>query len=347
MITLTQGPSTSLPGATACDNPFVHRRVRKIFTDAPRSGSSPDYWDDEWVDFDLTARVERAMERPGDFEALVSRALGADPVLEAGCGSGWLVAWLQQLGHAVIGLDFAVAPLHRANSQGWALPLVGGDLQRLPFPDATFATVLSLGALEHIETGPERALAEHRRALRDGGRLVITLPRLSWAKRLNDLRLVGRPGATYHSPRDRWVERCAQMCAERPRSRRFVQYELSTRAWVGIIEAAGFRVRSHRPIGVGAGLGESRWVRRYSAHRADLLTSSSSAAHGRRSPLRRYWSAGVHQNPATPGESAAAYVMARAFGHMVFIVADAVPQRKTTAARAPTHPTTAGAPVPY
>ena len=205
--------------------------------------------------------------------------------------------------------------------------------------------MLSLGAIEHIETGPEHALAEHRRVLREGGRFVITLPRLSWVKRLNDLRLVGRPGATYHSPRDRWVERCRQA----PRSDLGLVASCSTSVdvcWVGLIEAAGFRVRSHRPIGVGAGLGESRWVRRYSAHRADLITSSSSAGHRRRSRLRRYWSAGVHQNPATPGESAAAYLMAGAFGHMVFIVADAVPQVKT-ASKAPAHPATAGAPFPF
>ena len=71
MITLTQGPSTSLPDATACDNPFVHRPVRKIFTDGPRSGTSPDYWDDEWLDFDLTARVERA-----DGTAWILRGVG-------------------------------------------------------------------------------------------------------------------------------------------------------------------------------------------------------------------------------------------------------------------------------
>ena len=288
----------------------MHRPVRKIFTDGPRTGTSPDYWDHEWLDLDLTAQVHQATENPGSFESLLSRALGADPILEAGCGNGWVVAWLRLLGHAVIGLDFALAPLHRANRRGWALPLVGGDLQQLPFPDAGFATVLSLGAIEHIETGPEHALAEHRRVLRDGGRLVITLPRLSWVKRLNDLRLVGRPGATYHSPRDRWVERCRQTRGSDPGLVASCSTSCRRVLWVGLIEAAGFRVRSHRPIGVGAGLGESRWVRRYSAHRADLITSSSSAGHRRRSRLRRYWSAGVHQNPATPGESAAAYLMA-------------------------------------
>jgi SAM-dependent methyltransferase len=122
--------------------------------------------------------VQQATEKPGSFESLLTRALGADPILEAGCGNGKVVAWLRLLGHAVIGLDFALAPLHRAKRRGWgALPLVGSDLQQLPFPDATSATVLSLGAIEHIETGPELALAEHRRVLRDGGRLVITLPR--------------------------------------------------------------------------------------------------------------------------------------------------------------------------
>ena len=45
----------------------------------------------------------------------------------------------------------------------------------MPFGDASFDTVLLLDVLEHI-ANPESALAEARRALRPGGRLLLTIP---------------------------------------------------------------------------------------------------------------------------------------------------------------------------
>ena len=92
----------------------MHHPVRKIFTDGPRTGTRSGTGTTSALDLDLTAQVQQATERSWILRVIAFPTLGADTILEAGCGSGWVVAWLGLLGHAVIGLDFALAPLHRA-----------------------------------------------------------------------------------------------------------------------------------------------------------------------------------------------------------------------------------------
>ncbi|TSC72471.1 MAG: methylase involved in ubiquinone/menaquinone biosynthesi [Parcubacteria group bacterium Gr01-1014_38] len=54
-----------------------------------------------------------------------------------------------------------------------------GDVQAMPLPDGSFDTVLCAEVLEHIPD-PRRALAEIRRVLRPGGKLIITVPHLGY-----------------------------------------------------------------------------------------------------------------------------------------------------------------------
>lgn len=50
---------------------------------------------------------------------------------------------------------------------------VVGDAHMLPFPDETFETVFSTEVLEHLHT-PEKAIAEMKRVLKPGGRVILT-----------------------------------------------------------------------------------------------------------------------------------------------------------------------------
>ena len=98
---------------------------------------------------------------------------GGGRVLELGCGPGRFVAMLAQLGYEVVGID----PVPDEN---WAvlrqrLPVTmldGIRAEDLPFPDRHFDHVACLGAFLYFEA-PERALAEIRRVMNPGGRLVL------------------------------------------------------------------------------------------------------------------------------------------------------------------------------
>ena len=96
-------------------------------------------------------------------------------VLDVGCGTGVLLPLLYESmngdGH-VVALDLSGEMLKRARSKGQPAVYVQGDAQSLPLPEGVFDWVLCNAVFPHF---PDklRALAELRRVLRAGGRLVI------------------------------------------------------------------------------------------------------------------------------------------------------------------------------
>ena len=102
-----------------------------------------------------------------------------DAVLDACCGTGDLAIACARAGGRVTGLDFSERMLDRARRKAPELEWVQGDLLALPFDDASFDAATVGFGVRNVED-LERALAELRRVLRDGGRvgiLEITRPR--------------------------------------------------------------------------------------------------------------------------------------------------------------------------
>jgi SAM-dependent methyltransferase len=97
-------------------------------------------------------------------------------VLEAGCGLGIEVIHLGRLGYRMVGLDYVEDALGQLRRYDAHHPLVAADVEALPLRDASFGAYLSFGVLEHFEHGPEPALREANRVLRDGAILVLTVP---------------------------------------------------------------------------------------------------------------------------------------------------------------------------
>ncbi|MEW2514627.1 class I SAM-dependent methyltransferase [Streptomyces sp. NPDC046870] len=97
-------------------------------------------------------------------------------ILDAGCGSGALSAALRDRGAVVTGVDAAagmVALARRRLGDGVALHVA--DLSDpLPFADGAFDDVVASLVLHYLEDwGP--TLAEFRRVLRPGGRLIASV----------------------------------------------------------------------------------------------------------------------------------------------------------------------------
>jgi SAM-dependent methyltransferase len=94
-----------------------------------------------------------------------------DRVLDIGSADGPSVAWMRERGRRVA-VDLDIAALAPGDVCASALAL--------PFPDASFDVVAAFDVLEHCE--PEStALAEFRRVLRPGGRLLVAVPAYQWA----------------------------------------------------------------------------------------------------------------------------------------------------------------------
>lgn len=113
-----------------------------------------------------------------DLEALVGRAVerSAKAVLDVGSGAGHTALALAARGLEVVALDLTEPMLEQGRSlareRGLGLAFQQGDVEALPFPDASFDLVTSRYSAHHY-AHPERAVAEIARVLRPGGALLL------------------------------------------------------------------------------------------------------------------------------------------------------------------------------
>ena len=131
------------------------------------------YWQDKGDRFDHERLDQVAVHvRPGDR------------VLVLDCGPGVSASKLADKASEVVGVDMSSVAVARAIEKGIEAYQVDLDADPLPFPDASFDTVLSDSGLEH-RFHVERALDEGVRVLRSGGRFILTLPNIGhWRYRL-------------------------------------------------------------------------------------------------------------------------------------------------------------------
>jgi ubiquinone/menaquinone biosynthesis C-methylase UbiE len=97
-------------------------------------------------------------------------------VIELGCGTGYVSAWLMRLGAEPVGLDITPDQLrHAASLQrefGLHYPLVEASAEQLPFADESFdVAITEYGA--SIWCDPERWIPEAARVLKPGGELTF------------------------------------------------------------------------------------------------------------------------------------------------------------------------------
>jgi len=119
---------------------------------------------------------------PFGVPEIVAAVAAADPVLDAGCGSGRLALALAEAGTAeVVGFDSSAERLAQgrarvsAHPMGARVRLIEADFNHvLPFPAGRFGAAVSRLALM-IATDPVAALRELRRVTAAGGRIVTAL----------------------------------------------------------------------------------------------------------------------------------------------------------------------------
>jgi ubiquinone/menaquinone biosynthesis C-methylase UbiE len=164
--------------------------------------------------------------------ALALKLAGPRPgrVLEAGCGPGVVAPLLAQLGADVHGVDLSAEQLRLAAAADSRSLYVQADLEKLPYQDAVFDTVVMLGVFEYLER-PQVALNEMVRVTRTGGQLIFTLPNA-------------------HSFARVWTERAyipLVQAYKRARGKPVSTYSRTmykTGEFVALLGAAGLRVRS-------------------------------------------------------------------------------------------------------
>jgi SAM-dependent methyltransferase len=160
--------------------PVTPHRVRRV--DPAAAPSPPETWDAFFSDFYLRAYAEAERQDEARTQALSAARLSGCPpggdLLDVPCGFGRHSLPLAGEGFRVVGVDRAPTLLAEARRRAGGDPwpeLVEADYRRLPFVDESFDAAInlftSLGYLGDEED--TRVLAEIRRVLRPGSRLVI------------------------------------------------------------------------------------------------------------------------------------------------------------------------------
>lgn len=128
-------------------------------------------WASEEPDWGIWGVPESQLDMlPADLE-------GSDAI-ELGCGTAYVSAWLARRGARPVGIDNSEAQLATARELqrefGLEFPLLHGNAEEVPFPDASFDFAISeYGA--SIWCDPYRWIPEAARLLRPGGRLVFLI----------------------------------------------------------------------------------------------------------------------------------------------------------------------------
>jgi ubiquinone/menaquinone biosynthesis C-methylase UbiE len=154
---------------------------------------------DSWADTYDTDMSAAGYRHPTICLALLARHLprGAEPLLDAGAGTGLIGEWLAITGYPrVEALDISQGMLDKADAKGVYTALhrlAMGDT--LPFADGAYAGIVSAGVFTSGHVGVE-GLDELIRICRKGGVIVLTVKNTLWqagfAERIAGLEAQGR-----------------------------------------------------------------------------------------------------------------------------------------------------------
>ena len=142
----------------------------------------------------------------------LSREVAGRPILDAGCGTGGLLARLAAYHpqRNVLGLDADPRACARAAAKS-ARPVCAGSVNALPFEEGAFAAIFSADVLCHRGVDERGALLQFHRCLAEDGWLVLNLPAYRW--------MLSRHDAAVHNVRRytlRGVSRLLRSAGFRP-----------------------------------------------------------------------------------------------------------------------------------
>ncbi|MDP9192142.1 MAG: methyltransferase domain-containing protein [Acidobacteriota bacterium] len=141
------------------------------------TASTPEAWAANFASATKLNRLRRWRFAHSLETKLIRRHLPAgSKIIDAGCGFGDWVTFLNGLGYRAVGVDYSdelIQRLREAYPEGeW----VQTDIRAMPYPEAAFDGIISWGVVEHDEAGPGAALREFHRLLRPEGVAIVTVP---------------------------------------------------------------------------------------------------------------------------------------------------------------------------
>lgn len=136
-------------------------------------------------------------------------------IVDIGCGTGLTLKRLEEVGPAS-GVDISPAAITYCRRRG-CRRLCLAEEEKLPLGDGKIDLVVSMDVIEHLDRDYLH-LREYRRVLKPGGRLLLTVPALSWLWSNHDRanrhrRRYSRSGLRGLLEREGWeIERLTYFC---------------------------------------------------------------------------------------------------------------------------------------
>lgn len=142
-------------------------------------------WDLQAESYDATRRHDPCYQACINAVVRVLHASPGEAILDVGCGTGMVLEHYCRPELRVVGFDLSAASLGVCRRKELIAAWVRGDMLHLPFNDSSFDAVICANALQHLPTEElrRRAIKEFARALKPGGRLVISVHNWSLWKR--------------------------------------------------------------------------------------------------------------------------------------------------------------------
>lgn len=194
-------------------------------------------------------------------------------ILDGGCGLGQYVIYYRRKGYDVYGIDFAAQTIKRTLEYDKSIPLIIGDVARLPYPDNYFSAYYSGGVVEHFEEGPYRALKEAHRVLSQDGLFIISVPYLNLTRLSGSYLRYILTGKRFFGPlTDHNGVHSAYMLAELNdrlsspfENFSFYQYEYTKSEFTRILKECNFEIIMSRGVSIIWGLMDYSLIRFLSA----------------------------------------------------------------------------------
>jgi len=191
---------------------------------------------------------------------------GAD-VVELGCGTAYVSAWLARRGARPVGIDISREQLATARRlqerHGLTFPLHEGNAERLPFADESFDLAISeYGAC--LWADPRLWVPEAARVLRPGGRLIFLTN--------GTILMLCAPDSEDELPTDRLLRDYFGMHRFEWPGEPEVEFHLGYGDWIRLLRANGFEVEDlvelrpaagAQPVPLFGGIVSLEWARRW------------------------------------------------------------------------------------
>jgi SAM-dependent methyltransferase len=165
--------------------------------------------------------------------------LGGRDAIELGCGTAYVSAWMARRGARVVGIDNSPRQLETATrlqrEHGLDFPLLLGNAEHVPFPDASFDFAISeYGAA--LWADPYAWIPEAARLLRPGGRLHFLTNGL--------LAFLTVPDIEADGPADERLKRplFGMHRISWPDELDAVEFHLSHGDWIRVLRDSGFEI---------------------------------------------------------------------------------------------------------